>query len=70
MGIETFPVLSLIVLSPFVGAILLLIEPQRWYYAIRLTSLSLPFYPYWGVSMCLLTMILHWEVFSLLNAIP
>ncbi|GBD40064.1 NAD(P)H-quinone oxidoreductase chain 4 1 [bacterium HR37] len=39
MGTETFPVLSLIVLSPFVGAILLLIEPQRWYYAIRITSL-------------------------------
>jgi len=45
MGIETFPVLSLIVLSPFVGAILLLIEPQRWYYAISPSILT-------GESLC------------------
>jgi NADH-quinone oxidoreductase subunit M len=36
---ETFPVLSLITLSPFFGAIILLFQPERWYLGIRVTAL-------------------------------
>lgn len=36
---ETFPVLSLIVLSPFIGAFILLLQPERWRLQIRLTAL-------------------------------
>src|SRR3989304_5556082 len=40
MTSETLPILSLITLSPFIGAVILLLQPERWYLPIRLTALS------------------------------
>ncbi|HXG31153.1 MAG TPA: NADH-quinone oxidoreductase subunit M [Thermodesulfobacteriota bacterium] len=36
---EALPILSLITLSPFIGAVVLLLQPERWYLRIRLTAL-------------------------------
>ncbi|HLE26353.1 MAG TPA: NADH-quinone oxidoreductase subunit M [Thermodesulfobacteriota bacterium] len=54
MTSETLPILSLITLSPFIGAVILLLQPERWYLPIRLTALSFSIISFLGSIIAVL----------------
>src|SRR3990170_2380605 len=54
MTSETLPILSLITLSPFIGAVILLLQPERWYLPIRLTALSFSIISFLGSIIAIL----------------